>query len=321
LGLYGGARRVNGRLVPFYTIVAGGRLAEGKSTLSEPVASVPARSVPALFKDFMAAAAATWQGEESLHDLMSRWGTRHLRELARKYESVPSYEEAPHYYRDFGCSTDFSLAGRGPGECGAGVTDVIGLDIDEARRSIKEARLYDAVVAASRALLVTKGLEPKEDREVFAAFSEHLIAPGWVSRQTQALLDAAVDFKLGDRDNLDDLSDQVEALVERVDELFLSLDSNLNFRVDPIEEPVSEPDNGGQTASAELDLRGVACPMNFVRAKIQLEQIDVGQVLEILLDDGEPVRNVPASFAEQGQEVLSVAREGDHYRVSVRRSS
>jgi len=68
-----------------------------------------------------------------------------------------------------------------------------------------------------------------------------------------------------------------------------------------------------------LDLRGVVCPMNFVRAKIQLEQIETGQVLDVLLDDGEPVRNVPASLAQQGQEVLSVAREGGHFRVRVRK--
>lgn len=42
-------------------------------------------------------------------------------------------------------------------------------------------------------------------------------------------------------------------------------------------------------------------------------------VLDILLDDGEPVRNVPASFAEQGQEVISVTGEGAYHRVRVRK--
>ena len=321
LGLYGSAVRVNGRLVPFYNIVAGGRLAEGNSALAEPVTKVPAKAIPALLKDFFIAAVANQKTEEAVDELMSRWGISFLRELAAKYDQVPAYDDAPEYYRDFGCCTDFSLAGRGPGECGAGVTDVIALDIDEAKRAIKEARLYDAVVSASRALLITKGLEPKKDREVFAGFSEHLIAPGWVARRTQGLLDAAVDFKLGDRDSLSDLREQAGALVSRVEELFLSLDSNLNFRAQLIEEPESDDATDHHAVATELDLRGVACPMNFVRAKIQLEQIEVGEVLDILLDDGEPVRNVPASFAEQGQEVLSVASEESYYRVKVRRSS
>ena len=42
--------------------------------------------------------------------------------------------------------------------------------------------------------------------------------------------------------------------------------------------------------------------------------------LEILLDAGEPVKNVPDSFSAQGQEVLSVEAEGDHFKVKVKRS-
>jgi tRNA 2-thiouridine synthesizing protein A len=44
-------------------------------------------------------------------------------------------------------------------------------------------------------------------------------------------------------------------------------------------------------------------------------------VLEILLDDGEPVRNVPASFADQGEEVLNVSSENSHFRVRVKKVS
>jgi tRNA 2-thiouridine synthesizing protein A len=66
-------------------------------------------------------------------------------------------------------------------------------------------------------------------------------------------------------------------------------------------------------------LRGVACPLNFVKAKLELEKIEVGAVLDVLLDEGEPVRNVPVSFADQGQEVVEVKDIGGHFRVKVRR--
>ena len=48
--------------------------------------------------------------------------------------------------------------------------------------------------------------------------------------------------------------------------------------------------------------------MNFVKAKLELEKVKVGQVLEVLVDAGEPVENVPASFAEQGQEILEIRK-------------
>ena len=74
-----------------------------------------------------------------------------------------------------------------------------------------------------------------------------------------------------------------------------------------------------ETKNHIIDLRGVACPLNFVKAKLELENLEIGDILEVLLDEGEPVRNAPASFAEQGQEVLEVKNVGDHYCVKVRR--
>lgn len=320
IGLFGGAMRVNGRLVPHYTVVAGGKAAEKGARLAQVVGRVPAKAVPSLMREFFAAVQLHRLKGESIYELLDRWGIGYLGELCRKHAHVPSYEDTPDYYRDFGTSEEFSLAGRGPGECGAGVMDVIRLDLDEARSALNDGRLYDATLAAARSLLVTRGLEPKGDREVFAAFSEHLIAPGWVQDSARAVLDAALDFRMGNRDSLDDIRDGIAALVKRVEMLAASLDSNLNFRVGHIGQTRFEEASKRSSVPAELDLRGVQCPMNFVRAKVQLEQMDVGQVLDILLDAGEPVRNVPASFAEQGQEVLSVTSEGSWFRVGVRRA-
>jgi TusA-related sulfurtransferase len=53
----------------------------------------------------------------------------------------------------------------------------------------------------------------------------------------------------------------------------------------------------------ELDLTGVACPMNWVRARLALEELERGQQLEVVLDPGEPLRSVPVSAREDGHEV------------------
>lgn len=69
-----------------------------------------------------------------------------------------------------------------------------------------------------------------------------------------------------------------------------------------------------------LDLRGVVCPLNFVKAKIALEPMADGETLEILLDDGEPVRNVPRSLREDGDKVLSLERQEEgHWLARVRK--
>ncbi len=122
--------------------------------------------------------------------------------------------------------------------------DVIKLDIDEAKDALKSSPaanedIYKAIVASARALLVTVGLEPKKDREIFAAFGEHLIEPGWVKSSSAQLLDDAIDWRMGDRESLDDLLPQVQELTERVEELFLSLDAGLKFKIEPIERKVT----------------------------------------------------------------------------------
>lgn len=55
-----------------------------------------------------------------------------------------------------------------------------------------------------------------------------------------------------------------------------------------------------------LDITQEHCPMTFVRTKLKLAQIAKGDTLEILLNEGEPLNNVPRSAEEQGYKVLSI---------------
>ena len=72
-------------------------------------------------------------------------------------------------------------------------------------------------------------------------------------------------------------------------------------------------------SDAELDLRGVICPYNFVKTKLKLETMEEGQVLSVLLDDGDPIRNVPRSVENEGHTVLAQERLDQAYRVLIRR--
>jgi TusA-related sulfurtransferase len=68
-----------------------------------------------------------------------------------------------------------------------------------------------------------------------------------------------------------------------------------------------------------LDLRGVICPYNFVKTKLKLEAMKQGQILSVLLDDGDPIRNVPQSVSNEGHTILSQDRVEASYRVLIRR--
>ncbi|MEM7793907.1 MAG: sulfurtransferase TusA family protein [Cyanobacteria bacterium P01_C01_bin.118] len=69
-----------------------------------------------------------------------------------------------------------------------------------------------------------------------------------------------------------------------------------------------------------LDLRGTPCPLNFVRTKLKLQRMAAGQLLEVWLDAGEPVEQVPDSLRTEGFyiEGLESNLEG-YFSLKVRR--
>ena len=69
-----------------------------------------------------------------------------------------------------------------------------------------------------------------------------------------------------------------------------------------------------------LDLTGEICPMTFVKAKIHLERLKPGEELELVLLSGEQIQNVPRSIKEDGHKIEKVCREGDRFRLTVRRA-
>lgn len=59
-------------------------------------------------------------------------------------------------------------------------------------------------------------------------------------------------------------------------------------------------------AQFKLDVTRDHCPMTFVRTKIQLSKLATGDILEVLVTEGEPLENIPRSSTEQGFKVLSI---------------
>lgn len=60
-----------------------------------------------------------------------------------------------------------------------------------------------------------------------------------------------------------------------------------------------------------LDITDVVCPITFVKIKVALEELDDGQILEVHLNAGEPIQNVPRSLKDEEHKVLSVEDLGD----------
>jgi len=63
------------------------------------------------------------------------------------------------------------------------------------------------------------------------------------------------------------------------------------------------------TPDHQIDITNLICPMTFVRTKLMIEKINVGEVLEVRLKGVEPLANVPRSARQHGHDVLSITPE------------
>lgn len=64
-------------------------------------------------------------------------------------------------------------------------------------------------------------------------------------------------------------------------------------------------------ATKQLDITREHCPMTFVKTKIELSKLSQGDLLEVLVLEGEPLENIPKSSTEQGFKVLEVTHVKD----------
>ncbi len=61
-----------------------------------------------------------------------------------------------------------------------------------------------------------------------------------------------------------------------------------------------------RVATAMIDVRSVTCPITWVKTRIALEKVEAGELVVVLLREGEPLRNVPATAVEEGHRVVSL---------------
>jgi tRNA 2-thiouridine synthesizing protein A len=59
-------------------------------------------------------------------------------------------------------------------------------------------------------------------------------------------------------------------------------------------------------AGPPVDIRALACPLTWVKARLALERAVPGQRVEVWLREGEPLASVPRSAAEEGHRVVAI---------------
>jgi sulfite reductase (ferredoxin) len=313
LGFFGKVLREGGNPYPAYNILAGAKTGENITRFGKKIADVSAYRLPSFTAELLEFWIKIKKDYESFADWIDGEGEQKIAELSQKYSHVPSFEEDKNPYYDYFAKEIFSLKGRGTGECSAGMYDLIEADkkalISALKSELNDNNLTNIRLLAARMLLIARGDEARNEKEVLEAFKKHFIETNLINAKFLPLLEGKATKEAVD-------------LANAVIELYGTMDNSLKFAAELQSAPKIQAKTADNTQNADRfkDYRGVACPMNFVKTKMDLAQMKSGEILEILLDDGAPIDNVPRSVASEGHAVLEQEKQEEgHWIVRIKK--
>ena len=402
LGFSGRVGRVGDDPYPAYTIWLP---VKGKHEIDLQQGYIAAKKIPAFVEDYLRDVIAEQANYADYYEYVAKRGVNIVKDLIAKYKEIAPYSEEPDTFFDFGDDEKFSLIKYGKAECSAGLFDIIEIDQDTIREKRKEVEqllgnipqgvpadlqsdgkqatskieklLHDIVFSENRMLLVTRGLDPRTDEDVYNGFEKEFIAAGIIPQKFKVLTDKA-------RNNESLIAEKplIDELADLLNDLYQNMDDSLQFKLPAVQSPTDNTDNtdskeksAGQKNRSEdedksvssvksvgqrnrsenedksvssvksvgqrnrseneqkssagepeavspdvkKDFRGVMCPMNFVKTKIALTPMQSGQILEILLDDGAPIENVPGSVKNEGHTILSTEKVENYWKVLIKK--
>ena len=345
IGLHGVGKRIGDHVAPVYELHLGGQV-NGTAKIAQLIVKVPAKNVPAAVQHLLDLYRQTRKDGEFLPAFIDRTGKVKLKDELIPYTILPSYQDDKEFYFDWEGDEEFSVEDLGPGECAGGALEMIDNRILEAEQELYQARIlvekhqyamainkaYRAVVAGAKAILVTEGIDPNTDADTLMEFDDMIRAKGLLPAEYHNVAEkfgdlgtknASADFTQGKLTFAKGFVDICRTVTEQIGQDLkltpaeVGAEGTSPSTVTPAQ---SKPQLSTVSNAEVYDLRGVACPMNYVKTKLKLEMMDDGEQLEVWLDAGDPIRNVPVSLRNDGHKVLkqeAMDTEEQHFLVLV----
>ena len=331
IGFSGMARHIGERYAPFYQLYLGGSGEQQSFAFAKPLLKVPAKNVPALTRNIIELYKSNRKPLESFNDWLIRYDEDKLIEELLVYSYLPEYERAPEYYSDYGTDEPFSIKEIGKGECAGGVVDTIEIYLNRAetkmidadifahrglsKQSLEQARA--GFIYAIQALLITQGIDPDTlDLKELESYIGQLKANNIIDSTIYNIYYHLFAHEQGD--DAEQMVKEVRRVIHTIRKWTESFDEAL------LSDKSIKDINKAEVKMAKeiLDLKGVKCPYNYVKAKLKLEELNSGDEIEIYLDDGEPIANVPRSLADDGHTIISIDKLDDtHFKLLVKKGS
>src|SRR6185369_1217670 len=188
IGFLGVSRNVGGRRVPHFQLVVGGQWENNGGSYGLAIGAVPSKRVPEVVKRLTERFAKERQGSESFADFANRIGKKTIRAMVEELQAIPTYDQDPSYYSDWGDPREYTISDMGEGECAGEVVPYVEVELAAAEREIFESQLLldeaqmgpaaqralSAMLRAARALARERNANIGTDAdEIVAEFRKH----------------------------------------------------------------------------------------------------------------------------------------------------
>jgi len=141
IGFLGVSRNVDGRRVPHFQLVVGGRWEGNARTFGLAIGAIPSKNVPLVVERLTAEFSKGHAEGETFVDWIARIGRKTVKALVQDLVDVPSFEADPDFYRDWGDPRIYTTGDQGVGECAGEVVSPIDFALAACERQIFEAQL------------------------------------------------------------------------------------------------------------------------------------------------------------------------------------
>jgi sulfite reductase (ferredoxin) len=182
IGFFGNSRRSGNHKVPHFQVVLGGEWKNNAGNFGLAMGAVPAKSVPDVLETITNAYVAERDGSEDFQNWVERKGKRAIKDLLEPFMNLPTIDEQPEFFSDWGDSRIYTIADIGVGECAGEVVSLFSMEIskaesehfdalialDEGSYEVAEQRAYNAMLLAARALVRTQFLDVGDDADTIA---------------------------------------------------------------------------------------------------------------------------------------------------------
>ena len=177
IGFYGISRKKDGRLVPHFQVVLGGKWTENAGSYGLATLAIPSKKIPEVVRRVTDRYVKEHEADETFGEFIQRLGKAEVKDFLKDLTAVPRYAEDPSYYSDWGDPREYSMEDYGEGECAGEMLPLVEFGLQASEREVFEAQLfldaeasakatelaYRAMLSAAKALVKTELLDVTDD--------------------------------------------------------------------------------------------------------------------------------------------------------------